>query len=83
MDHCAGDVARCADWVTSEGACATTVAEAGASSHVERLMSESGRAGPGVMDVAEEEDHGYLPVEGFDCLPEAVRAADDKIAIAS
>ena len=67
--------------MTSEGACAIAVAEAGSSSHVEH--SESGRAGPGVMDAAEEEDFGHLPVEGFDCLPEAIRLEDVRIATAS
>ena len=69
--------------MTSKGPCAIAVAEAGASGHVGRLISESSRAESGVRNVAEEEDFRYLQVGGFDCLPYAVRAADDKIAIAS
>ena len=80
---CAGDAAHCADRVTSGGEGAIAVAEAGSSSHVERSMSESGRAGPGVVDAAGEEDFGHLPVEGFKCLPEAIRLEDVRIATAS
>ena len=76
-------MALCAERVTLGGACATTVAVAGTSSHAEHRMSESDRAGPGVGDAAEVEDFGYLLPPGFDCLPEAALEADSKFFVAS
>ena len=70
-----GAVGRCAKRVTSDGACAVVVAEAGASNPVGHRTGETGGAGPGGEDAALLEDFNYLP--------EAIRVEDVRIAAAS